>query len=183
MMSNYNERAESVLEAPAPALTSLTCVEVKMADYSILPARFWNKVNRNGPIPSHGPELGPCWLWTASYMGAGYGQFWFSGRNRYAHRVAYEAVVGPIPEGLDLDHLCRTHGCVNPAHLEPVTRSVNLLRGNTIPARNARKTHCPHGHPYSGDNLCARANGTRECRACMREAARRRRGQQPKPPA
>ena len=98
------------------------------------------------------------------------------------HRVAYEAAVGPIPEGLQLDHLCRNTLCTNPAHLEPVTCRENLLRGNTLQAANAAKTHCPYGHPYAGENLRVRrlkSGGLgRSCRECARvfgRAARRKR--------
>jgi hypothetical protein len=90
-----------------------------------------------------------------------------------AHRVVYEALVGPVPEGLDLDHLCRNRACVNPTHLEPVTRQVNLLRGLTIPAAHAAKTHCPQGHAYDEANTHV-YRGMRLCRACDREKHRRR---------
>ena len=69
-----------------------------------------------------------------------------------AHRVAYELEVGPIPKGLTIDHLCRTHGCVRPSHLEPVTPRENVLRGQTIPAKNANKTHCLRGHEFTPEN-------------------------------
>lgn len=75
--------------------------------------------------------------------------------------------VGPIPEGMDLDHTCRNRGCVNPEHLEPVTTQVNTLRGIGPTAENARKTHCKHGHPLEGDNLYVDPEGKRKCRACM----------------
>ncbi|MBO0885095.1 MAG: HNH endonuclease [Mycobacterium sp.] len=84
-----------------------------------------------------------------------------------AHRIAYTWLVGPIPEGFDLDHLCRVRSCVNPAHLEPVPRRTNLLRGRTIPAANAAKTHCPHGHPYDDTNTVRNKTG-RLCLACRR---------------
>src|SRR6185312_13183624 len=82
--------------------------------------RFWAKVDKDGPEPEHRPDLGPCWLWTTGrFSGAvgGYGQFWrCEGQNLHAHRVAYELLVGPIPYGLHLDHLCRVRHCVNPKH-------------------------------------------------------------------
>ncbi len=90
-----------------------------------------------------------------------------------AHRYAYELMVGPIPAGLTIDHKCRVHNCVQPAHLEPVTCRVNILRGDTG-QNNAQKTHCPHGHPYSDDNLIVTLEGWRRCRTCRREADRRR---------
>jgi len=90
---------------------------------------------------------------------------WF-GKNKVAHRISYELLKGDIPEGLDLDHLCRNRGCVNPDHLEPVTRKENLLRGNTIPAKHARKTHCPQGHEYTKGNTFISKSGSRHCRKC-----------------
>jgi hypothetical protein len=124
--------------------------------------RFWDRVDKT---PT-------CWVWTGGVM---------SGRHQYgrvhvgaakyrpAHRVAYEMLVGPIPEGLDLDHLCRNRVCVNPAHLEPVTNHENILRGTGPTAINARKTHCKRGHPLNGDNLVALRNSNeRKCRICHR---------------
>lgn len=105
-----------------------------------------------------------CWPWLASVNGEGYG--WFrDGKVRNAHRVAYEHFVGPIPAGMDVDHLCRNTGCVNPAHLQPVSRRENILRGIGVTAQNARKTRCKRGHPLSGDNLLLDSRG-RACRAC-----------------
>jgi len=93
---------------------------------------------------------------------------------RQAHRVLYEWTVGPVPAGLELDHLCRVRRCVRPSHLEPVSRRENLLRGVTIPAAHVAKTHCPAGHPYVGANLELRPRGYRVCRTCHRERSRRR---------
>ncbi len=108
-----------------------------------------------------------CWEWRRGRDTAGYGRFADETRvGRAAHRWGYERLVGPIPEGLDLDHLCRNRPCVNPEHLEPVTRQENLLRGNTLSARNAAKTRCPNGHPYSGENLYVSPSGGRRCRTC-----------------
>lgn len=134
--------------------------------------RFFKKVE---PCPVTG-----CWEWTAAKV-KGYGIFWQGGkrcnggRNYQAHRWLWETLNGPVPMERELDHLCRNRGCVNPEHLEPVTRSVNNLRGLS-PARTRQffldKTHCPKGHPYSGDNLFVgtRSNGRnyRQCRICMR---------------
>jgi hypothetical protein len=116
-------------------------------------------------------DLTGCWRWTAGRSDKGYGKFRWRGE-QYAHRVLWLWVVGLIPEGLELDHLCRTPDCVRPSHLELVTHRVNLLRGATIVARCARVTHCPQGHPYAGDNLYL-LRGRRYCRACraIRKAA------------
>ena len=119
-----------------------------------------------------------CWIWMRSTNGVGYGKVSINGRLKYAHRVSYSLLVGPIPYGAVSDHLCRTRCCVNPWHLEMVDHRTNLLRGETTTARNASRTHCPKGHPYSGDNLKIGVNGNRLCRACQnaikREAYRRR---------
>ena len=98
-----------------------------------LPLRFWAKV-RIGSIPAHRPDLGPCWEWTGARNNDGYGEFVVGsrtdGNNRLvrAHRLAYETLIGPIPDGLESDHLCRSRSCVNPGHLEPVTHRLNLRR-------------------------------------------------------
>ena len=143
--------------------------------------RFWAKTNRDGPTPAHRPDLGPCWLWTAAQVGNGYGQFNPHGRLVLAHRFAYELLIGPIPDGLQLDHLCRVRRCVRPSHLEPVTQQVNILRGLAPEANGARqraKTHCPQGHAYDAENTYI-YKGERECRACGRvrnQAWRARKG-------
>jgi hypothetical protein len=122
---------------------------------------------------------GGCWLWTACQSYDGYGYFRLNGKQKRAHRVAFELLVGPIPEGLSLDHLCRVRHCVNPAHLDPVPIKVNILRGQSVSAQNARKTHCPNGHELSDANLYLRSNGReRVCRTCALEWARRYREKQ-----
>lgn len=146
--------------------------------------RFWAKVDKNGPLPG-GDTLaaskGPCWMWTGEPARAkcGYGQFALvvDGRRRTvrAHRFSYELLVGPIPEGLEPDHLCRVPLCVNPAHLEPVTHRENMLRGNTFAAMQAAVIECPQGHLYDEANTYVDSQGKRHCRACDRERHRRRR--------
>lgn len=129
-----------------------------------LPTRFWAKVRINDGTG--------CWEWVA-FRYAGYGRFHYRGRPQKSHRVAYVALIGEIPDGLELDHLCRNPPCCNPAHLEPVTRSENILRG-LRPLRETSKTHCPKGHPYDEQNTYLKpetVNGRRHrgCRACERD--------------
>lgn len=120
------------------------------------------------------PEpMSGCWLWTGAINNAGYGQLnvVVNGKRtmRLAHRLTYSAFVGPIGDGLGLDHLCRVRGCCNPAHLEPVTGRENLLRSTlTVTRRNADKTHCPDGHAFDEANTYWRPKGGRDCKACAR---------------
>lgn len=118
--------------------------------------RFWLKVER-------GPE-DKCWEWQGA-RSHGYGEITLNGKKCKAHRVAYELMVGPIPEGLVLDHLCRNHPCVNPSHLEAVTHLENVRRGDSG-KKDRIKTHCPQGHRYWGKNLI-RYQGRRYCRVCL----------------
>jgi hypothetical protein len=140
--------------------------------------RFWSKVDKSGD----------CWLWLGSLNEEGYGKF-HSGRSCVrAHRYAYKLLVGPIPPGLNLDHLCHTRDescrlgnecphrrCVNPAHLEPVTQRENVHRSplaRSVEAAAAsirNRTHCPRNHPYDEANTGWRKSGHRYCRACNRE--------------
>jgi len=114
-----------------------------------------------------------CWEWTGAKQRGGYGHLSIDGRSIGAHRVVFELLKGPIPAGLDLDHLCRNPGCVRPDHLEPVTRQVNLRRAPEMAwGHRGRWTECRKGHPLSGDNLKIQASGARACRACERERER-----------
>lgn len=125
-------------------------------------AKFWMGVKRNGG----------CWEWQGS-LTRGYGTF---APKRFvllrAHRVAYELLRGSIPDGLELDHLCKNPSCVNPQHLEPVTHAENCRRGDGFGGRNARKDACDAGHPLSGANLYVDPKGRRQCRTCRAEQAR-----------
>ena len=121
--------------------------------------RFWENVDRSG-----GPDA--CWPWLAASSN-GYGAVSYEGRMSPSHRVAYTLLVGPIPEGLVIDHLCRNPPCQNPKHLEPVTQAENVRRGDSGKMW-AAKTHCPRGHPYSGENLYITITGGRACRICGR---------------
>lgn len=122
--------------------------------------------------------LTPCWLWTDKPTSKGYGTLGVEGRTKGAHRLSWELYVGPIPEGLQIDHLCRVRLCVNWTHLEPVTRRVNLLRGVGFPGENVRKTNCPAGHTYTPENTYTSAKGKRNCQACHLDATRAWRAKQ-----
>lgn len=111
-----------------------------------------------------------CWLWTGAGTGGGYGQISIKRRGFPIHRVAYELLVGPIPDGLELDHTCEIRNCINPAHLEPTTQYVNNMRSNSVTAINRRKTHCTKGHPLEGQNLYEDPRGYRGCRTCRADA-------------
>ncbi len=129
--------------------------------------RFWRKVKIG--------TLSDCWIWGGSITGGGYGQYEVRGTRKQAHRYAYELFVGPIPEGLTIDHLCRTRPCVNPRHLEPVSLKENILRGikGLRGIRNTELTHCRHGHLYDEANTYHWRN-TRICKTCLAERGRRR---------
>jgi hypothetical protein len=109
-----------------------------------------------------------CWEWQAGTDRHGYGVTWIAKKHKSVHRVTYEILKSSIPEGLELDHLCRNPACCNPTHLEPVTHRENCLRGTSPAAIHARKTHCNSGHALSGDNLSIHKDGARICRACCR---------------
>jgi hypothetical protein len=113
-----------------------------------------------------------CWIYTGARTSNGYGSIRHDGRTQYAHRVAYEAFVGPIPAGHDLDHLCRVRACFRPAHLDPVPRLTNLHRSPLTWQANASKTHCPKNHEYTPENTYVvrtkrKAGGHYESRACV----------------
>jgi len=129
-----------------------------------LEQRFWEKVKKTET----------CWEWVAGKVSDGYGTFHVAPGQGMgsAHIVSWEMARGPVPEGLEIDHLCRNRSCVNPDHMEAVTHRVNSLRSDNPMARWARRTHCGKGHPLSGDNLMLRSDGGRRCRTCKRASGR-----------
>jgi hypothetical protein len=126
------------------------------------------------------PETG-CWVWQRSLHKQGYGYRASTdtadGLSRLAHRYYWQLVYGPIPDGLSLDHLCRNPPCVNPAHLEPVSHRENVLRGVSLWAENAAKTHCKYGHSLDDAYVRINRNGypSRNCRTCVRERGKKKR--------
>lgn len=114
-----------------------------------------------------------CRIWLAGRRANGYGVFWWREQQWLAHRLAWTLANGPIPDGLQLDHLCRVRYCVNPDHLEPVTNQVNILRGESPQAHNARRTHCLRGHELCEGNLVPASlnQGMRACLVCSRQRA------------
>lgn len=142
-----------------------------------LAERFWKYVDKTET----------CWLWTGRVNNHGYGVTSVKTRPVQAHRAAYELSVGPIPDGLEIDHLCRVRRCVNPEHLEAVTASENVRRSDhtksaaSIRAHWLGKTHCPNGHPYDEENTYRRPDGGRDCRTCQkRRSAENHRRRHPK---
>lgn len=140
-----------------------------------LAERLWAKVDRSG-----GPEA--CWPFNGYRSPFGYGQIRTGPLGTpkiVAHRAAYELLVGPIPDGLQLDHLCGNPPCCNPAHLEPVTAIENTMRSPIAPAAvNARRTHCVHGHPFDDKNTATylwAGRTHRRCRTCLARIKRARR--------
>jgi hypothetical protein len=134
------------------------------------------RAGKAGYCRSHVFELGyeladcghstPCWMWLGFINNVGYGRF----GNEYAHRASYERHRGPIPKGMQPDHLCGVSACINPEHMEVVTPAVNVARGGSPGAIAVRTNACMKGHEYTPDNTYVRPDGKgRHCRTCMRE--------------
>ncbi|MFF8910548.1 HNH endonuclease signature motif containing protein [Streptomyces olivaceoviridis] len=153
-----------------------------MATYDLRLFDRMTKLIQNSPCLTKGLTT-PCWRWNGSINRGGYGRvsvklsdgIW---RPQSAHRAAYQIFIAPIPEGLELDHLCRIRHCCNPWHLEPVTKTVNVRRG-LAPITSGQwlreRTQCPKGHPYDEENTRVSPSSRRHCRACARDRARQNR--------
>lgn len=140
-----------------------------MKDHEWSVKNFWAAVNKDHP--------NGCWVRAGWRNPHGYTQGSLDGKKKLAHRIAYELTYGPVPEGHEIDHLCRNRACCNPDHLEAVTRRENQSRSDsTFTAINREKTHCPHGHPYNELNTLVTASGYRRCRWCNVLRKRRRFG-------
>lgn len=163
-------RAElDAIESAPPAPTKRQLVFIRNFPKRLLAGAV---VDLDGPRPV---DDAPCWTWASTVMPNGYGRIGRGPRNILAHRAMWMLLRGPIPDGLQLDHLCRNRACVNPAHLEPVTNWENTLRGEHPIAANIHKTQCPKEHPYDEENTY-RHGSHRYCRACSRESQRARAG-------
>ena len=127
---------------------------------------IWERVQRKVV------KQGDCWIYTGKIDPQGYGGYVWTGEYYITHRIAYQSLVGDIADGLEIDHLCRVRACCNPSHLEAVPHQVNLMRGETIAARNASATHCPRGHEYTEANTYISPRGARDCRDCRRRRRR-----------
>jgi hypothetical protein len=139
-----------------------------MRPHDTTAGRFWAKVNKDGPVPTNQPDLGPCWLWTATLNTSGYGHIWTGDRYVLAHRWAYISLRGPISADVEIDHLCQVKRCVNPGHMELVSHGENLRRSAVCEwtaAKRRARTHCIHGHAYDEANTYWYHNA-RICRTC-----------------
>lgn len=163
---------------PVRSFCGTACWRAWSARPEVIAARFWKKVNKDGPISEARPDLGPCWLWIACRNKDGYGSFGMGRSNGHslsdrAHRVAFRMAVGEIPEDREIDHLCRVRACVRPSHLELVTSRENTRRGMSVAAMHARQTHCKRGHPFDAENTIRDVRNNRVCRTCARADWRR----------
>lgn len=148
---------------------SLSCSSSRIPEAD----RFWAKVNKNSGVIGAKPELGECWIWTASKTPKGYGEFWLAEAKRLgaAHRWSWQQQHGSVPDGLELDHLCRVRACVRPEHLDPVTPAINNQRGMNCALRppNEPREKCANGHEMTPENSMRRTDREREqyyCRKC-----------------
>ena len=126
---------------------------------------FWKRVDKNGPIPEHRPDLGNCWIWTGQKYQKGYGHFHYRRDGKQVHVGAHCFSVPDVPSGMQRDHLCLNKGCVRPSHIEVVTPSENMRRAY---ANKPRVTHCPRGHEYTPENTFWKLGKWKVCITCRR---------------
>ena len=164
----------------AQRFCSMSCANSRPRHRTPEAERFWPKVDKDGPVPARRPDLGPCWVWANAYLNeSGYGQFGLTGRKLIlAHKWAWEQENDPVPDGLELDHLCRNRACVRPSHLEAVPHAVNTQRGlnGDLKPETPLREVCANGHPMTPGNRYLRKDGTGKkigCRQCSRDACRR----------
>ena len=112
-----------------------------------------------------------CWIPTQKPLASGYVLFTFDQKKIYAHRWMYQQMIGSIPGGMQIDHLCRNRPCINPEHLEVVDNFENMMRGNNFAAKQARQTHCKNGHEFTPENTGLSRDGERSCLTCRRKYA------------
>lgn len=139
--------------------------------------RLLSRINKtSGVYGENNQYASECWLYTGYINKLGYGTVGVRQSFVLAHRLSYEHFKGEIPDGLCIDHLCRVRSCVNPDHLEPVTPTENVMRGDSKHAKNARKTHCKHGHSFDDTNTGIDGRGRRYCKLCARDRRRKHQG-------
>lgn len=164
-----------------PTETNRSIGRIKGQPMRFLAGHSSRLTRRTGPDWSYEDRghTTPCKIWQHGLNAGGYGRIGVGpGKQQYTHIVEWEAANGPVPDGLELDHLCRQRACGEATHLEAVTHAENVARGlagATGRAHQLAKTHCPQGHPYAGDNLYVSRDGKRHCRECRRAVNRRRR--------
>jgi len=119
-----------------------------------------------------------CWNWKLWISPLGYGQISFKDKTELVHRVSFQVFIGKIKKNLEINHICRNRKCINPEHLETVSHRENLLKGDTIAAKNDQKTHCLNGHKFTPENTCINPSGERSCRICKNRRQRSYRSHQ-----
>lgn len=165
-LCDFVVKKSSVMFTPVSTMDVLP--KEQLTRFGPSPKTIWDRAAEKIRVDKDG------WWWEGTIGGDGYGKLLIGSRATkrstfQAHRVVWTLLRGPIPEGLDLDHLCRQRNCVWPEHLEPVSRKENLRRGEGFPGVRARQTHCINGHAFDEANTYIAPNGTRKCRKCSNE--------------